>query len=203
LGKGFVDYTKVGYASHDRGIRRYYLNENDFLISHINSYARIGNSARYNGEPPLLHGMNLIRVSPKPCVEPRFIEYLLKSKVFIGSMQRACKPAINQVSVTTTAIKAIRFPNPLLPEQKRIVKYLDEATSAIDAAIGKAQREIDLIHEYRTRLIADVVTGKVDVRHLAPPPGSEDLEETIGELEPLADTAGELDEEDLAGEIQV
>ena len=49
----------------------------------------------------------------------------------------------------------------------------------------RAQREIDLIREYRTRLIADVVTGKVDVRHLAPPPGSEDSEEMLEALEPL------------------
>jgi type I restriction enzyme S subunit len=35
-----------------------------------------------------------------------------------------------------------------------------------------AQREIDLSREYRMRLVADVVTGKLDVRHLAPPSDS-------------------------------
>ncbi|MFP4087658.1 MAG: restriction endonuclease subunit S, partial [Desulfobacteraceae bacterium] len=54
-------------------------------------------------------------------------------------------------------------------------------------------RQIDLIREYRTRLISDVVTGKVDVRHLAPPPGSEDSEEMLEALEPL--------EEDIPAEM--
>jgi len=44
------------------------------------------------------------------------------------------------------------------------VEYLDQATARIDTAIARANREIDLIRECRTRLIADVVTGKLDVR---------------------------------------
>ena len=50
------------------------------------------------------------------------------------------------------------------PEQAAIVAYLDKATADIDATIDRAQREIELLGEYRTRLIADVVTGQVDVR---------------------------------------
>ena len=45
-----------------------------------------------------------------------------------------------------------------------IVRYLDKATADIDTAIDHARRQIDLLREYRTRLIADVVTGKLDVR---------------------------------------
>ena len=48
-----------------------------------------------------------------------------------------------------------------------IVKYLDTQTARIDAAIASSRRSIDLLREYRTRLIADVVTGKVDVREVA------------------------------------
>ena len=58
------------------------------------------------------------------------------------------------------------FPVALPPhsEQAAIVAYLDKATADIDATIDRAQREIELLGEYRTRLIADVVTGQVDVR---------------------------------------
>ena len=51
-----------------------------------------------------------------------------------------------------------------LAEQAAIAAYLDKQTVAIDAAMARAQREIDLLSEYRMRLIADVVTGQVDVR---------------------------------------
>ena len=61
----------------------------------------------------------------------------------------------------------IRLPAPPLHEQAAIVEYLDNATTAIDDAITRARRQIKLLHEYHTRLIADVVTGKLDVREAA------------------------------------
>ena len=56
---------------------------------------------------------------------------------------------------------------PPVIEQAAIVGYVDQATADIDAAFNRARRQIELIHEYRTRLIADVVTGKLDVREAA------------------------------------
>ena len=52
-------------------------------------------------------------------------------------------------------------------EQTAIVEYLDKANAGIDSAIARARRQIELLQEYRTRLIADVVTGKLDVREAA------------------------------------
>ena len=61
------------------------------------------------------------------------------------------------------------FPVPLPPrdEQVAIVDYLSRAVASIDTMRVGLQREIDLLHQYRTRLVADVVTGKLDVRGLA------------------------------------
>ena len=56
---------------------------------------------------------------------------------------------------------------PPLSEQVAIVSHLDNLTSDIDVAIAHTRREIELLEEYRTRLIADVVTGKLDVREAA------------------------------------
>jgi type I restriction enzyme S subunit len=54
---------------------------------------------------------------------------------------------------------------PPLDEQIQIIKYIDDAAARVDHAIGQAEREIELMQEYRTTLISDVVTGKVDVRN--------------------------------------
>ncbi len=61
------------------------------------------------------------------------------------------------------------FPVPLPPhkEQEKIVEVIESDTADIDATIERARRGIDLLQEYRTRLIADVVTGKLDVREVA------------------------------------
>ena len=53
---------------------------------------------------------------------------------------------------------------PPLQEQDAILKNVDLGTQQLVSVINKAQREIDLIREYRTRLVADVVMGKLDVR---------------------------------------
>jgi type I restriction enzyme S subunit len=65
---------------------------------------------------------------------------------------------------------------PPLDEQIQIIKYIDDAAARVDQAIAQAEREIELMQEYRTTLISDVVTGKVDVReHAAEPATGEPL----------------------------
>lgn len=54
-----------------------------------------------------------------------------------------------------------------IDEQLRIVDYVDREAAAADLALERAAQEIALLREYRTRLIADVVTGKLDVREAA------------------------------------
>ena len=69
--------------------------------------------------------------------------------------------------LTLQSIRSFEVLVPPLSEQTAIVEHLDNATANIDAAIDRARRQIDLLREYRTRLIADVVTGKLDVREAA------------------------------------
>ena len=59
----------------------------------------------------------------------------------------------------------VALPRP--SEQAQIAHFLDQTTATINAIIAGSQRQINLLREYRTRLIADVVTGKVDVREAA------------------------------------
>ena len=94
------------------------------------------------------------------------------------------------------AIKSVWLPAPPLPEQAAIARYLDEQVAAIAAAGAGAPREIDLLREYRTRMIADVVTGKLDVREAAAKLPDEAADD---DAEPLDDGgAGTLDEEEAA-----
>lgn len=75
--------------------------------------------------------------------------------------------AAGQQRVPASFIASFAVPLPPLSEQTAIVEHLDAQTAKIDAAMAAARREIELLREYRTRLIADVVTGKVDVREVA------------------------------------
>lgn len=69
--------------------------------------------------------------------------------------------------VSRSMLGGFAIPLPPLPEQLAIITYLESAIATVDETIGRQQRQIDLLREYRTRLIADVVTGKLDVREAA------------------------------------
>jgi type I restriction enzyme S subunit len=92
----------------------------------------------------------------------------------------------------TDAWQNFLVPVPPLLEQSSIVEYLDIALNEANQAIERLNREIALIREYRTRLIADVVTGKLDVRGVALPaaPG-EPAEAGFDDAEEAFDDAGE------------
>ena len=54
-----------------------------------------------------------------------------------------------------------------LEEQQAIVRHIAKESEPLTAAIARTEREIALMQEYRTRLTADIVTGKLDVREAA------------------------------------
>jgi type I restriction enzyme, S subunit len=70
-------------------------------------------------------------------------------------------------AITCEDLKRFKIAVPPLPEQLAIQSFVDTETQALNTAISRLQREIDLLREYRTRLVADVVTGKLDVRAAA------------------------------------
>jgi len=62
-------------------------------------------------------------------------------------------------------LKKIDVPLPPLDEQQAIVFYIEEKCQKIDTLITELQAEIDYLKEYKQRLIADVVTGQVNVQN--------------------------------------
>jgi len=82
-------------------------------------------------------------------------------------------------------------------EQERILLYIEEETGRIEAAIARAKQEIELIREYRTRLISDVVTGKLNVRDVVLPEVEEDEAVPV----PLDPDSGDLGEMAMVKEV--
>ena len=90
----------------------------------------------------------------------------------LDSAQEAFMPLIDEAGHGTRRLPMERWREiviavPPVEEQANIVECLDNRTAAIDTTISHTQRQIDLLSEYRTRLISDVVTGKLDVREAA------------------------------------
>jgi len=97
-----------------------------------------------------------------PCKE--FFNRAIRSKFYVPYFQRHSKGIrIDQWDLMPEALKALPFAFPPLPEQERIVKYLDAETGKIDRAIEVKRRQIALLRERREIVINEVVTGKVKV----------------------------------------
>ena len=93
--------------------------------------------------------------------------------------------------VNVARIRNFEITLPPRAEQDAIIAVVQEAMGHPNAAIQIAREEISLLREYRTRLIADVVTGKLDVREAAAR-----LPEEVAETEPLDETDVLIDTED-------
>ena len=159
ISKGIINYEKVGHVQYSNNLLNYRLQVGDILFSHINSYERVGNCALYEGEHPLYHGMNLMRITPiSKFAHYKFIHYYLISPLFLKQVQLKCKPAINQVSIPGKYVKDLRLNLPPLSEQRSIVSYLDDKCGMIDEWVTKKQKEVEHLKELKQRVIADAVT---------------------------------------------
>jgi type I restriction enzyme S subunit len=106
---------------------------------------------------------------------------------------------VTRYGLSQGAIKAILLPVPKFDEQKSIVHRIDKATTSLNAAIRRATCEINLIQEYRNRLIADVVTGKMDVRGFTPtePKSAQESMDELMDAKGLEDNESELVEDTI------
>lgn len=99
-----------------------------------------------------------------------------------------------QPKLTQDRLMAIKVPVPQVEEQIKIVDFIAAETSTLIDVIKRTKREVELIREYRKRIIADVVTGKVDVRHLAAETGEltlDDAEVLVNATDLLMDEEAE------------
>ena len=73
-----------------------------------------------------------------------------------------------QPKLTQDRLMSITIAVPPKEQQDQIMERTSTETASIRTSISLARRQIELMEEYRTRLIADVVTGKIDVRETKP-----------------------------------
>lgn len=127
----------------------------------------------------------------------RYLNYYLHS----AAMQEQLSAMLigstfNRINVS--AIKSLTVALPSRTEQDEIVAYLDATLEELDRPTEAARREIALLREYRTRLIADVVTGKLDVRAAAANlSGGDLLDADVVELDEEPLETGETEDEDI------
>jgi type I restriction enzyme S subunit len=140
-------------------------------------------------------------VTPQqPLISPVFLHFVLTA-AYQTLRALSSDSGSTKGALTCEDLKLFKVGLPALPEQSALIEYIHRETQIVDTAITATQRNIDLLCEYRTRLISDVVTGKLDVREAARhlPDEAEEpstLEADNGDVElelELDDTAAEAE----------
>jgi type I restriction enzyme S subunit len=145
------------------------LRRGDTIISTVRTYLK---AIWYVGEvaDDLIASTGFAVLTPGSGVEPEYLGYVIQSSPFVNRV------TANSIGIAYPAIAETvlgRFPVALPPtvdEQQAIVARIKTESAPLDDAIARTEEEIKLIREYRDRLIADVVTGQVDVRGWQPGP---------------------------------
>lgn len=99
-----------------------------------------------------------------------FFNYAIRTRFYVNYFGQASDGVrIGQWDLSLQRMKEIPFIIPPVEVQNSIVNDIPKFLKNIDLAISRTEREIVLMQEYRTRLISDVVTGKIDVRDIEIP----------------------------------
>ena len=123
-----------------------------------------------------------------------YLAALMEGLNYTPWISGAAQPKLTQDRIMNIAVAV-----PPRSEQDQIIGKVAAQTSQLRAAISSARSQIDLLREYRTRLIADVVTGKLDVREAAAKLGEQADEE---ERYALADRPGRPQDASLAWHVR-
>ncbi|WP_256996370.1 restriction endonuclease subunit S [Methylococcus capsulatus] len=162
----------------------------DLLVS---EGGEVGRACIWNDELPECYIQNSVhRVAAKPMMLPEFLFH----QFFVYGKRGRFNAIVNRVSIahlTREKLVTIPFTVPPVKEQQAICRWITDECQPLDDAITRAEEEIQLIREYRDRLIADVVTGQIDVRGWRPGPDDVVSDE---ELAALGDDEADLGEDE-------
>ncbi|CAK8716624.1 Type I restriction modification DNA specificity domain-containing protein [Candidatus Electrothrix aarhusensis] len=145
---------------------------NDIIVSRANTRDLVGLAALVeNDYPNILLCDKLFRFRSRDNIAiSKFLVYCIRSSTSREQIEeRATGASSSMQNISQSVIRNLCIALPPLNEQLFIVDHIVQESTLIDQTIIRTEREIELIQEYRTRLVSDVVTGKIDVRSVAIP----------------------------------
>ncbi|MBS0328121.1 MAG: restriction endonuclease subunit S [Proteobacteria bacterium] len=199
----WADVVRWPLSERDKYVA-YDLQVGDIVLGMDRPIIQSGTRVATVSEPdvPALLLQRVARIRPRDELQSEFLTLLLAGKSFADYLT----PIFTGISVphlSPEQIKSFRFALPPNNEQRAIVQWTAENTRKTDVSIANADRKIQLLREYRTSLIADVVTGKLDVREAAARlPQEAEEPEPLDEAEALGEVEGESTADDLDPEPQ-
>jgi type I restriction enzyme S subunit len=181
-------------------MRRYRVFPDDVLVSVMGTVGRVA-VVPGDAEAGIINP-RLVRYRPDfSQVRARYLQLAIQSRPSQDQLAEACKGTTME-GLNMRILDNLVILRPPLSEQDAILAYVQSETGRLSRVIAYTEREMSLIREYRTRLTADVVTGKLDVRGVEVPAIEEGPEESVteeaGEPDEVEEEAEPLNEETYA-----
>ena len=171
---------------------RYFLKVGDVLMTEGGDPDKLGRGCVWEGQvSPCLHQNHIFAVRPNAKkLIPKYLSAILGSDYAKNYFLLTAKQTTNLASTNKSTMGKFHIPLPNLQEQNSILFDIERLTSPIDQTVTQTERQIDLFQEFRIRLIANVVTGKLDVREAV-----RHLPNDKDEVEPDIETVDAVEEE--------
>jgi len=159
-------------------LTQYEINDGDILVSRANTKELLGSAALVkNVRPRLLLCDKLYRMKAASLVESEYLVRFLRSSIARYHYERhATGTSGSMQNIGQDTLKNLPLPLPPKSEQIVIAKYIDAAASDISMQMKKVGKVIESLKEYRSALITNAVTGKIDVRGLQIPQFAEGID---------------------------
>ena len=152
---------RVGYAgiTDVSSYESYILEDEDLLMSHINSAKYLGRTVLYNrrANEVIIHGMNLLRLrANKEIINPSYAKYLFSGCKFKKQVSRITKKSVNQASFTVGDLKKIKISVPSILEQVQIVEKLDKIAGIIELRQAEIEKAEEIIKARFVEMFGDL-----------------------------------------------
>jgi type I restriction enzyme S subunit len=154
--------VKTGFSSFAK---------NDVIIAKITPCFENGKGAYLNNlESQIGFGTTeLINLRAKENILPEYLYWISMSSQFRILGERNMTGTAGQKRITSNFVSCFTIAIPDIPEQEKILGFIKDNICKINKFINRNGSVIQLLNECRTRLVSDVVTGKVNVQNIRVP----------------------------------
>ena len=134
----------------------------DVIISTVRTYLKA--IAKIENDKDVIVSTGFAVLRPNTSIGCDFLNLVVRANYFIedvcANSYGVSYPAINASELITLKLAVPKSKT----EQKEIFNFIQTETKKIAKTITTIEKEITLVAEYKTALIAEAVTGKIDVR---------------------------------------
>lgn len=140
--------------------------DGDLMYNRTNSAELVGKVGLCSeiGDRKIGFASYLVRLRPRPSTSAPYLNFMLNSPAILGEARRLAVPSLHQSNLNPTRYGRLQIVLPPLDEQLAIARILTEEENRVDRAVNIVNKQIGMMIEYRTALIAEALTGRLDVR---------------------------------------